>query len=290
MARRPSTIYLARIHVSEGVQSLLGETPSEDIRLPFKERMERLFTSERTSLLIRHPEFEWKFGGVVAQRDLIFGKLGRIRKEAIRTVYDEGKKDFIEQAVERPDADVTNFCLFLHDKIIAFERKQLIGQNVFMKILEELYNRFLGVSLGISLDLLTDTKEIYEILGGADKLLSISFKLKPTNPSTADEIHKMDEGLKKIRADKATLEFQNRSDGLEYKVDGNFVEVGIEMCRRGYGSFSMKYLKGDQEIPFNSKTKVFRETTSLGETQESKISAFRRILAHVKELLGDDDE
>src|SRR3989338_1158828 len=283
--KRRTTIYLGRLYLHKDLDYYSKQKEPANF---ISERLTSLIKKNEITKYITHPDFEWKFGGVIEGDGFIYGKLGKIKKSKIRTVYDDNKEDFIELEDMVGDAEVSHFCIFFKEHIILFERRPNLGHKELIYIFSEYYNKLFDHKGGMDIGLLQNKAEIIKILKQAEKLTLVKFNLIPSNPDNSDDLKKMDEALKEINADKAKFEVENKEDGLEFKKP-NLLTSSFALCDRGYGSYVLTYKKGDQELKIESRSKIIKESLDLPSETENILKEFRRILAQAKAILDENE-
>ena len=239
-------------------------------------------TSARGHLL-KENEFAWRFGGIHLAGQSITGKFGKEKLIKNMTQFDERRNDFVEKPTRKGEAFYSNFCIFLNENIILFERKFGVGHIEFVKAFSAVYNKAHGRG-NLEVELLKDKEEILAIMERADMVTSIEFSIKPTNPDAGEESRKVDDMLKEIRAKKSGMSFSNNEEGIDYKKKGSIVSSAIALCNRGYGKYNVKTKKGEEEVRIESIKKLIKEHTKAPETGK-ELEFFASIWRKIKRRL-----
>jgi len=209
--------------------------------------------------LAEDEDFFWRFGGIriLENKNIILGRVGKIRKSRLMTEFDDKTNDFIEKKTDIKFAYSSNFCIFLDKNLILFERKFGIGFMEIKNKIEEIFTDMCKIEMEI--ELLKDKKEVMKIIQESDKLIEIDFSIRPTNPDSDEDMKVIDNLLKQSKAKKARMKFENKIEGLETK-EKNIISSGIALCSKGYGSYRIKAKKGDRETTIDSVKKIIKES------------------------------
>jgi hypothetical protein len=206
-------------------------------------------------------KFIWVFGDqltrTIDNEKVIFARLGKIKRGFEDTIYDKEKRSFNRVAAESPRAlDYSNFVIYPRHHLILFEeRDPHISIDQFRKNFSEIYKRHFSDLSNVRIDPITRTREILGILKECDRIIEAKFELFQSNPTDEPEFRKLDRLLKESNAEKTTLKFTNKKEGLT--LEGSVIKEGVFMAGSGYGEYritvekegSKKEIKSRDEIP-----------------------------------------
>lgn len=199
---------------------------------------------------------DWRFGDIQDAKEFIFCRLGKIRKVKKKTIYDEKTKSFKD--IDSDDEDVFISHIFFDKKghFFLFEERPELGYKELMHIIKESVKKFYDKE--ISIDILPNKFEISGILKRAHRITRASFMLKPSNPDNSEDLKKMDDLIRDVKAKKAKVEFNN-DEGLNTK--SSTFNSALSLSNRGFGDYNIDYEFTDgKKHKYYSKKKQLKET------------------------------
>ena len=208
-------------------------------------------------------KFIWVFGDylveTIDEEKIIFARLGKIKKGLEDTIFDRDQKSFKRIKVESPRAlSYSNFIIHPESHNILFEEKMPdISIKQFKEKFSMLYTRHFVDLSGVTIDLIVETKRVFEILRQYDKVIEAQFKVTPSNPEDEPEFRRLDHLLKESDTKIANLKFKNEKDGLN--VEGTIVGEGISLSGAGYGEYNISVEKEEKKEIIRSKDQILRK-------------------------------
>lgn len=246
-----TTVYHSRISLVKTVMDY--GTKSETDLTNF---MTKLMTKDMISGVIKS-NFDWHFGDVQETQEHIFCKLGKIRKKKEKTKFDDKTKKFIEIKSDDEDIFISHMLFDKKNHFFLFEERPEVGYKELIFVITESVKKLFDREIHI--DILPNKLEVTRVLKDANKITKARFLLKPSNPDNSEDIRRMDDLIKDIRAKKAKMEFDN-DDGLEFKKSSTF-KSALSLSNRGFGDFNLDYEFADGvKHKFSSKKKQLKET------------------------------
>jgi hypothetical protein len=283
--QKEATVFVGRINFTS--QMALGEFFGSK-KINFDDKLVKFIQEDAPAKLIVSPDFKWRFGGIQQEDNLIFGKFGKIGTSDTHMVYDEKSKDFIETERKEYNATVSHFCIFLKEHLIIFERTRSPGYKEFMIVFREAFSRYVDVKDCVSIDLIKNKVEIAKIIKQADRIVNLDFTIRPSNPDHSDDIKRIDDELKTMRAEKARLSFDSWKKGLDVQSP-TILRSSIALCDRGYGDYRIQYVKGEEERRLDSKTQVVREKMKISKNSEQMKKEYQRIRNQTMDMLDENE-
>jgi len=225
---------------------------------------------------------EWKFGGIKSSNDYIFGRLGKV-KGHISNIIDSKSKDFIKN--ETKEANVCNFLIDLKSHIIIYESKKNIGEKSPLRVIETAFNSFHRKAEKITIQPLTDRREIINRINDLEAITIIKLNLHPTNPDSTPSSDKMDAFINDLNADKVVLEITS-DRGISLEGAEGIITSGLRLAEEGYGNARVTGRKkgsaeGEKLEIINSVHLPIRETDTLPERDNQIIQLFREKIADI---------
>ena len=284
MEELPTTYYFGRIHLNRTLVSFLNNQKEwvKNQILKFLEGTDKI-PLEKSDL-----NFNWYLGGISTEENLIIGKLGRVRKTKTKVFYDREKRDFREEIVKDEDGTYSNFFIDINKMLIIFERRKIIGHRQFIKIFCDAYNKFYKTKEGIDIEFLKDETKV-EIIIKEAKIKRVKFDIRPVNPDADEEMKILDEQLKRMKARKAKLEFENKEEGLEFR-EKTLASSATTLCNRGYGDYIIEYEKDGEKRRISSKKEAIIRRESRPKDKIEAIKIAKKLLKYAYELLSGKNE
>lgn len=218
---------------------------------------EFLLKSEEKS--IEEERFKWAFGDVGSQTinsdEIIYGRLGRTIKQKFGTIYDQQKHSYRKDLMKSSEAAYSNFFIMPKSNILALEDKYNLTKNMFIKKFNEFWIK--NDYTDIKFEFLKDEIEIFELVKTWDRLSRAAFDLIPSNPDSREDWKDVDEVIRKAKAKRAKLEFENKEDGLARQ--DSIIQKSMSMAADGYGEFKLKGWIGNVGQTFNSISTIIRK-------------------------------
>lgn len=182
----------------------------------------------------------WRFSRPHLQGQFLMGRLGFIAKESdTQTLYDEARKDFVEQEVELGRGCFSHWFADLDSHLIVFELKP---DKIEVQSFAGAFGGLLEgpTELAFTLELLQEARQFYEWADTVQRVTSFRAVLRAPNPgwgSRADEVYK--DLIEQANADRVTVQLSKESDSQEGLVvsEGpiagmvNFGETGYSVVR-----------------------------------------------------------
>ena len=226
---------------------------------------------------------EWKFGGIKYGDDYIFGKLAKYKGHII-TITDEKNKDFKQDKIK--DAHLCNFLINFEKHILVYESKKNIGEISPKILIEELFNSYFGGEEQISLEIITDKREIIQRIEDLEVITSVKLHLKPTNPNSSPSSDRMDKLLKSLKASRLTIEASSVA-GIDLSGGENFLQSGLRLAEEGYGNAQVIGRKKDKEDEYetiNSYNLPVSEKVKLPQDDNDKIALLNKKADEIDDL------
>ncbi|TMK38755.1 MAG: hypothetical protein E6G56_13240 [Actinobacteria bacterium] len=229
------TIYYGRIrYVSDQISGQTELLAREGD--PIREAVEAAKAVER----YRHT---WVLGNLstVEERNLIIGRLGYPGIEHRRQEdYDPETQQFVEQELDLPAAVSDAFVLDYKTGAMAFEGTEQIGPTGFVNHFVALLNASKrGTFKG---ELVRVAEHYREFVSKVDRIKSVSFEVRPSNPRDRAIFRPLDEGMRAANAKRQLTKLENNEEGLILNPPAspdeetpNPAVQGIEMVEEGYG-------------------------------------------------------
>lgn len=277
---KPTTFYFGRLHIKRTLQDFVASGTENWV----KKRLLKYLNNIEVPVKVKDKDFKWYFGGISDEESFIIGKMGRVRKTKLRIFYDKSKRDFVEQITEDEDGVFSYFFIDVSKMIILFERRFIIGQLQFKKMFCDGFNIFYDQKDGLDIEFIKDDREIESILKSAEKIIKAKFNIRPTNPDMDEEVKIIDKELKKIKAKKGKLEFENKEDGLEVK-EGTLLSSAIALCNRGYGDYTIDYFAEKQQRRLSSKLKTTVKSEKRPTNREEALKLAKKLINYAYKLL-----
>lgn len=215
------------------------------------------FLEEVQKKTIEDGRYSWAFGDIgttkIDGRTVIYGRLGRTVTEKFEIIYDEIKHSYKKELVRSSEAAYANFFLLPEFHSIVFEEKYNLGKNTFVKYFKKFWE--IGKSIvEIDFEFIKDEVEIFKLIKTWNSITKATFYLKPSNPNSRQDWKDVDEIIRKAKAKRAKLEFENKKGTLE--KNNSIIQQGMSMAASGYGDFMLRGFKGDSPQSYNSKTNI----------------------------------
>jgi hypothetical protein len=268
------TIYAGRLNFS------FEKTP-DDVDKFVADKLFELVSSK--AIIEKNAEFIWRFGGVQKQDDSIVGRFGKINKSKISAQFDDKINDFIETSRSQEEAYYSNFCIFVKEHLILFEKRFGVGQRDFKGIFEKAFNNLCHTG-ELEIELLTDKKEVMKIIEESDKLEQIEFNLRPSNPDSSQDSKLIDDALKAAGSKKGKIILENKETGLNRTKKLTLITSGIALCNLGYGTYKIRASKGGELLFIDSVKKIIKEKAPRPELGK-ELESFKKILKRIKARL-----
>lgn len=271
-----TTIYYARISLIRTLFDYDKKSASE-----VTEYISQLINRDLISTNIKGA-YEWHFGNIEDTADYLYCKLGKLRTKGKTTRFDDLKKQFIEVESEDKDAFISHILFDKKNHLILFEERPELGyKELKWTITEAVQRQFQKV---ISIDILPNKIELTKILNDAYRVTKAKFLLKPSNPDNSEDLKKMDDLIRDVRAKRAKMEFDNE-EGLDFKNSKNF-KSALSLSNRGFGTFNLdyEYIDGVKR-KFNSSKKILKETIPKPPSEERWKNKLKEMLKQAMEML-----
>lgn len=208
---------------------------------------------------IQEDRFNWAFGDVGSQTinndEIIFGRLGRTITKKFGTVYDQQKHSYRKDLIKSSEAAYSNFFIVPKSHVLALEDKYNLTRNMFVKKFKEFWTK--NDYTDIKFEFIKDEVEIFELVKGWDKLSRASFYLVPSNPDSREDWKDVDEIIRRAKAKRAKLEFENKDESLSKQ--GSIIQKSMSMAADGYGEFKLNGWIGNVGQAFNSISTIIRK-------------------------------
>lgn len=251
---RKTRVVIGKIHLSNWIKDGL------------EERLIELFKSGK----VHHQDkgkgrnkFTWAFGDLLIEEiegeKVIFARLGKIKKGLEETVYDGDKKSF-KQVMRNQERAVSYSNFIIHPKshsILFEEKKPYISIKQFKENFSAIYKLLWNDLSDVRIDLIVETEEVFSLLKQFDRVTEVSFRVTPSNPTDKEEFRKLDELLKDGNTKEASFKFKNEEEGL--KLENTIIEEGIYLSGAGYGEYTIRGEKGEEDKIIKSKDKIVRK-------------------------------
>ncbi len=176
--------------------------------------------------------FDWKFGGITCDGECIYGRLGKI-KNRTQTIFDESLKDF--KVESRKAAEVSTFLIDLAESAIVYESKKDVGRNAPIRLLSEVFNQYHNQKEQLTINQLTDKRELGERIKDLDKVVSFSLDVWPTNPNSTQLSKEFDKSLREgnLKVD-IKGKAKSRKQGIHLdKI--SWLTGGFDLAGEGFG-------------------------------------------------------
>ncbi|MDF0592652.1 hypothetical protein P0O24_03540 [Methanotrichaceae archaeon M04Ac] len=226
-------------------------------------------------------KFIWSIGDHLTMdlngKKVIFARLGKINMEFEEAIWDRREKSFKKVSVQEPKAlSWSNFIIITDTQDIIFEEKLPdISIKQFTEIFSYLYKQhFSGDLSSLKIDLMQETKRIFDKLRGFDKILEVQLKVTPSNPHDDPLFKPLDDMLKNSGTKEANLKFKNKEDGLT--VEDTIIEQGIALSSAGYGQYTIVAKKDEQIEKIKSKDEIIRAEIEVADEPEYITRGFYR--------------
>jgi hypothetical protein len=121
-------------------------------------------------------EVTWRFAGITAEEDYIYGKIGKEKSEKDYQIDNE-KKDYIPD--KRESKHLCHFLINLRYGIMAYENKNYIGSKAPFRIIRDTVNSYYGRD-EIEASVVTDPEKLMEKLNQFSRIVP-----PPLRPWTA---------------------------------------------------------------------------------------------------------
>lgn len=256
----PSKLLFTRFHFEPAV---IATTSDEEKLKVEKEKLLKVISfetdihqhlkgSKHKDLL--NENISWQFGGINAEDNYIYGKLGKVKAKKTN-IIDTHMKDF--KSSIQTDGEVCNFLFDIKHHIFTYESKRNIGSKAPLSIIEGIFNSYFNNEEKITFELLKNRKEILQRMSELKVITLVKLSLYPTNPNSSPSSRKMDEYIKSFGAEKVDLEFiaSEKGNGLDLNAGGGIAKSGIRLAEEGYGRARIEGLKEIEIQEEKGKTK-----------------------------------
>lgn len=269
-----TTVYHARISL---VRTVVDYDSKSEIDLT--EYISKIIKNDLITKSIQG-HFNWHFGNIEDDKDCIYCRLGKLRKRGVTTQFDDKTKKFIEIESQDQDAFISHILFDKKSHFLLFEERPELGYKELMYVIVETVRK--QFNREIHIDILPNNVEVNKLLKEAVKVTKATFLLKPSNPDNSEDLRKMDELIRDIRAKKAKMEFDN-DEGLNFK-DSKTFSSALSLSNRGFGTFNLDYEYDDgQKRKFSSKKKQLKETISKPSNDEKWK---KKLIEMLKQTIG----
>ena len=233
-------------------------------------------------------EIEWQFGGIKSGDNYIFGKLAKLKGHII-TIKDDKNKDFKQDKIK--DAFLCYFLIDFNKHIMVFELKRNVGEVSPIILNEEVFNSYFEGEEQISLNIITDKREIIHRIEKLDVITLVNLHLKPTNPDSSPSSDRMDKFLKALKASRINIEATSVA-GIDLTGEDNFLQSGLRLAEEGYGHAKVigrKKKEGAEPIEeeyetINSVNLPVSEKVKLPRDENEKIKVLSAKVQEIDEL------
>ncbi|PIR40208.1 MAG: hypothetical protein COV33_00970 [Candidatus Zambryskibacteria bacterium CG10_big_fil_rev_8_21_14_0_10_34_34] len=230
-------------------------------------------------------DYEWHFGDIKEDNEIIFCKLGKIRKIRQKTKFDNKKKTFLEIKSDDEDVFISHLLFDKKNHFFLFEERPEVGYKELTHILTESFKKLNNREIAIAI--LPNKLEVNKILTGKFTVTKARFLLRPSNPDNSEDLKKMDNLIRDVHAKRATMDFVN-DDGLD-KESSTF-NSALSLSNRGFGSFHLNYTSPDgKKRHFYSKQKQLKDTISKPNSETEWKSKLLDLLSKTIDLLNKNE-
>jgi len=144
----------------------------------------------------------------------------------------------------------SRFFLHIKSGLVAYYLKPGINQLQFQEFFKDIFQKGHGeFFVNADIQNIEERQNFFERIEKLQKILRVSTRLHPSNPSNHDRWKKTDERLKSLGASSysETYEAKSNSQGLDIKRDEDFCSKA-HMAQDGYGKTKVKGMLDDEVI------------------------------------------
>lgn len=270
-----TTVYISRISLIKTIQDYDKKSTEE-----LEKMVSQLIKNDEITNQIKS-DFEWHFGDIFEDAKTIFCKLGKIKKHKEKTKFDKENKKFIDITTDEEEAFISHLLFDKKNHFLIFEERPEVGYKELMFVISESLKRIF--KRDIKIEILPNKIETKRILDEASKIMRAVFSLTPSNPDSAEDLRKMDELVRDVKAKRAKLDFFNE-DGLNFKKS-IALHSALSLSDRGFGKYSLEYEQDGKVHKYESKRKQMKESIKKSRTNQEWRNKLLDILEKIKSLL-----
>lgn len=225
----------------------------------FKEQADKTFTEDLSNEpYFEERSFEYALGDFHWEEHrgykFLRGTFGKIRKTDFSDTYDKKSKLFKKEPLKGVVDTKIEFLISHKHHLIFIEYHAHLNPNYVADKFVKIYNNHSSVST-LEIDYIIEEKDVYETIKSWDRLEKVHFrKLRPSNPSSLDDFHDIEELLKETNSDRTDIELKATKPLVEgtltpaLNYESKLIKQALALSSHGYGEGNMKGKENGEEV------------------------------------------
>jgi hypothetical protein len=199
----------------------------------------------------------WRFSQPLLLDGFFCGKLGFVSEaEAMRTYYDEVRKDFLVVPASEERVQYSHWVLKLDDQVLVFVRKTgAIDPQSFVGAFKALLQ--LHPDQSLTVEYVSEPASFFEWARSVQRIVRFHAVVRPPNPRWTERTDRIRQLIEGTNADQVMLDAttaREKTNGLH--VDGTIFEEIVEYGADGYSTVKAEGFSGPTLRTYDSKRRI----------------------------------